>query len=180
MDAVQKLLDENSSFSVTGILMQYVEVCEREVWFEYHNINIDRSNPHVVEGTIVDESSYDGLNRKTIRIGPIAPDMLQNGKIVEIKPSQAYEDAKKSQLQYYMWYLKNKYDIKKEGILAYPEQRKRINIVLTKEDEQDVEDRIRRIHKIVSMDNPPELVKKPACESCAYKDFCWVGDTNEK
>lgn len=177
MDAVNKLLNPEDAFRVTGVMMQYFEICKRELWFEYHDIEIDRSNPHVVQGTIVDDQSYDYLNRETVRIGSIAPDMLQNGKIVEVKPSKAFEDAKKSQLKYYLWYLETKYDIEKNGVLAYPKQRERADITLENDDREEIEDKINEIYDIVTKDEPPELEKKPACDSCAYKDFCWLGDS---
>ena len=63
MDPVEKLLrsarDEalDDEFHVTGVMMQYCEVCERELWFVSRHIEIDRDNVAVVRGTQVDDSA---------------------------------------------------------------------------------------------------------------------------
>jgi len=48
----------DNPFRVTGVMMQYYYVCERELWFESRNVEIDRENASVARGTRVDESSY--------------------------------------------------------------------------------------------------------------------------
>lgn len=177
-DPVDYLLDDNHNFRVTGVMMQYIEICKREVWFEYNNIEIDRENEHIVKGSIIDDNSYSYLDRNSIRIGPISPDMLDDGRIVEIKPSRSYEDSKKNQLYYYLWYLENKYSVSKDGVIAYPEQRERENVELTDEISDHIESLIEDIYNIVKDPEPPKLEKKKACDSCAYQDFCWTkGDT---
>lgn len=53
-DPVELLLESaredatETTFQVTGVMMQYYEVCERELWFESRDIEIDRENPNVV------------------------------------------------------------------------------------------------------------------------------------
>ncbi len=51
-------------FRVTGVMMQYYYVCERELWFESRNVEIDRENASVARGTRVDESSYGDRTRE--------------------------------------------------------------------------------------------------------------------
>jgi len=137
--------------------MQYYAVCKRELWFEYNNIEIDRCNKHIVKGTLVDDNTYDHIDRETLRLGPIAPDMSENGKIVEIKPSKSYKRASRLQLYYYLWYLEEKYDIKKDGVLAYPKQKERNEISLDKNKKDEIESIISDIYKIVMKDKPPQV-----------------------
>jgi CRISPR-associated exonuclease Cas4 len=75
-DPVEMLLrsarDEavDERFHVTGVMMQYYEVCERELWFASH-LEIDRDNAAIVRGTQVDESAsspvtWPALSRKAL------------------------------------------------------------------------------------------------------------------
>ena len=73
-------------FRVTGVMMQYYYVCERELWFESRNLEIDRENPTVVRGTRVDDTAYSD-KRENLHLGMISFDLLDDGRVVEIKPS---------------------------------------------------------------------------------------------
>jgi len=68
-DPVELLLENardgaaSGGFRVTGVMMQYYFVCERELWFLSRNVEIDRSNPNIVRGTRVDDESYERRRR---------------------------------------------------------------------------------------------------------------------
>jgi len=160
-------------FRVTGVMMQYYEVCERELWFESRNIEINRENPNVVRGTHVDDTAYDDKRRNLSIDGRIAPDMLDDGRIVEVKPSSSLVEPARLQLLYYLWYLDRVVGVEKEGVLAHPTERKREPVELTDEAVERVEDAIRGIYRIVQQESPPKATEKPYCDSCAYHDFCW-------
>lgn len=182
MGPVEQALDEENPFRVTGVMMQYHSVCDRELWFEYHGVSINKENSNIVRGEIVDNNSYSYLDRERVRIGPIAPDMLEDGKLVEIKPSSKIEESSEAQLLYYLWYFEEKLGIKKEGVLSYPSEKTREEYTLTQDEKKRVEDSIREIHEIVTQSHPPRFERKPVCSSCAFKDFCMVGipgDNNE-
>lgn len=178
-DPVELLLrsarDEARSddFHVTGVMMQYYEVCERELWFESRDIEIDRDNPSVVRGTHVDETAYDDKRRNLSIDGRISPDMLDDGRIVEVKPSSSLVEPARLQLLYYLWYLERVAGVEKDGVLAHPREKRRESVTLTPEATGRVEDAIRGIYDIVRQDSPPPAEEKPYCESCAYHDFCW-------
>lgn len=178
IDPVERLLETargnpvNDPFRVTGVMMQYYHVCKRELWFESRNVEIDRENATVVRGTRVDETAYDD-KRRNLSVGMIALDLLDDGRIVEVKPSSALTEGAEMQLSYYLWYLDRVAGIEKEGVLAHPRERRREPIELTDERVEAVEDAIRGIHGIVSQETPPPAEEKPFCESCAYHDFCW-------
>lgn len=159
-------------FRVTGVMMQYYHVCKRELWFESRNLEIDRENPTVVRGTHVDETAY-SENRRSLRLGMISLDLLEDGRIVEIKPSSALTEPARMQLLYYLWYLDRVAGVEKEGVLAHPRERRRETVELTDERAQTVEESIQGIHAIVISEAPPAAEEKPFCESCAYHDFCW-------
>lgn len=179
IDPVELLLqnarDEASheSFHVTGVMMQYYEVCKRELWFESRDIEIDRDNPSVVRGTQVDDSAYEDKRRNLSIDGRIAPDLLDDGRVVEVKPSSSLVEPARLQLLYYLWYLDRVVGVEKEGVLAHPREKRREPVELTDETEAQVEDAIRGIYDVTNSDSPPPAEEKPYCESCAYYDFCW-------
>jgi CRISPR-associated exonuclease Cas4 len=178
-DPVDRLLQNarddasTESFHVTGVMMQYYEVCERELWFESRDIEIDRDNPSVVRGTQVDDTAYEDERRNLSIDGRISPDLLDDGRVVEVKPSSSLVEPARLQLLYYLWYLDRVAGVEKEGVLAHPREKRRKTVELTDETTRRVEDAIRGIHDIITADSPPPAEEKPYCDSCAYHDFCW-------
>ena len=157
---------------VTGVMMQYYYVCKRELWFASRNLEIDRENATVVRGTRVDETAYSD-KRENLHLGMISLDLLDDGRVVEVKPSSTLTEPAEMQLSYYLWYLDHVADIQRGGVLAHPRERKRESVELTDERKEKVETAIRGIHDIVSQSSPPPAEEKPFCDSCAYHDFCW-------
>jgi len=164
----------NSLLSLTYVMMQYYYVCERELWFESRNVEIDRENASVARGTRVDESLYGERSQENLRLGMIALDLLEDGRVVEVKPSSTLTEPARMQLSYYLWYLDRVLGVEREGVLAHPTERRREDVSLNDDRREKVESAIRGIHAIVTADSPPEATEKPYCESCAYHDFCWV------
>ncbi|MDS0281397.1 CRISPR-associated protein Cas4 [Haloarcula onubensis] len=178
-DPVEKLLrsarDESvdEPFHVTGVMMQYYEVCTRELWFASRHLEIDRDNVSIVRGTRVDDSAYEDKRRNVAIDGRIAIDVLDDGRVMEVKPSSSLVKPAKLQLLYYLWYLDRVVGIEREGVLAHPTERKRESVELSESNADWVENAIRGVHDIVTDDSPPPAEEKPFCESCAYHDFCW-------
>lgn len=177
-DPVQRLLATargepiDEPFRVTGVMMQYYHVCKRELWFESRDLEIDRENPSVVRGTNVDDTAY-GESRRSLKLGMIALDLLEDGRVVEIKPSSKLTEPARMQLTYYLWFLDRVGGVEKEGVLAHPRERRREPVELTADRREAVEEAIRGIFQIVSQESPPAAEEKPYCDSCAYHDFCW-------
>lgn len=164
---------ESGGFRVTGVMMQYYFVCERELWFLSRDVEIDRSNSNIVRGTRVDEESYERKKRNFYIDGNVAIDVLDDGKVVEVKPSSKLEEPAEMQLLYYLWYLEKVAGVKRDGVLAHPTEKKREEVILTEEKRKKVEDAVRDIHEVVNSGTPPSAEEKPYCNSCAYYDFCW-------
>jgi CRISPR-associated exonuclease Cas4 len=159
---------------ITGLMMQYYIVCERELWFFSRGIDIDRETPNIQRGTHIDETSYDDKRRSFQVNGRIALDILDSGEVMEVKASSALEEPARMQLLYYLWYLDEILDVQRDGVLAYPRERKRESVTLDVAAREKVEDAIRGIIETVENDQPPDLEKKPYCDSCLYQDLCWV------
>jgi CRISPR-associated exonuclease Cas4 len=159
---------------ITGLMVQYYHVCERELWFMSQGIDIDRETTNIQRGTHVDETSY-RESRSSFQIGNrIQLDLLDSGDVMEVKVSSALEKPARMQLLFYLWYLREIHDIDKDGVLAYPTERKRESVELDRENSNAVEDTIEGILGVVNLDSPPELEKKPYCGSCLYQDICWL------
>jgi len=159
---------------ITGLMVQYYHVCKRELWFMSRGIDIDRETTNIQRGTHVDENSYQG-SRSSFMIGNrIQLDVLDSGDVMEVKVSSALEEPARMQLLFYLWFLREVHDVEKDGVLAYPKERKREPVTLDKSATEKVESTIARILEVVKQDQPPELEKKPYCESCLYQDICWM------
>lgn len=154
--------------------MQYYIVCHRELWFFSRGIDIDRETPNIQRGAHIDETSYSDRRRSFQINGRIALDILDSGEVMEVKASSTLEEPARMQLLYYLWYLEEILDVQRDGVLAYPEERKRESVTLDATARERVEDAIAEILDIVRRDSPPELEKKPYCDSCLYQDICWV------
>jgi CRISPR-associated exonuclease Cas4 len=166
--------ERDPEVGVTGLMMQYLHVCERELWFASRGLDIDRGAPNIRRGTRIDETSYRD-KRESFQInGRIAIDVLDDGRVMEVKASSKLEEPARMQLLYYLWYLDEICDVQRDGVLAYPAERKRESVELTPETRTAVESALQRIFEVVRADAPPPLEKKPVCESCLYQDICWM------
>lgn len=171
-EIISKIHSKKSAFTVTGISMQYVAVCERECWFYLHGIKGNQSNVHLTVGDKIDKNSFNESESRIID-GMISPDIMDDGTVLEVKKSSDSIEGAKSQLLYYLWYFERFRDEQRDGVISIPRERKRISVDFGDEERSKVEDRIRRIWELWNKDSPPEFEEKPICKSCAYQDFCW-------
>lgn len=87
-------------FRVTSVMMQYYVVCKRELWFLSRDVEIDRDTVSVVRGTNVDDSAY-GEKRRSMSIdGTIALDLLDDGRVVEVKSSSRLTEPARMQVDW--------------------------------------------------------------------------------
>jgi len=161
---------------ITGVMVQYYKACHRELWFFANQINMNIEDENILLGRLIHETSF-SREVKNIQIDNIISIDFKKGKdnliVFEIKKSSKLEEPVKWQLYYYLYYLKNK-GIKAKGILVYPKEKKRKELVLTKEIENEIIKILKEIPKIVSLQNPPKPIKKPYCKRCSYYEFCWI------
>lgn len=169
-------MDEEKSFhtlKTNGIKINYLYVCERKLWLFDRGIKMEHGSDKVLMGKLLGEYSYPKEDSKEILIDNLINiDIVGDEEIREVKYSNRLANADRIQLLYYLYYLKQ-LGIEKRGVINYPKMRKREEVVLTEEAEREVEHALLRVHKILSMDKPPELKRKPYCTKCAYYEFCW-------
>lgn len=180
LNRVQQYIRDERSVSrepdvrITGLMVQYYHVCERELWFMSRGIDIDRETVNIQRGTHVDETSYQDARQSFMIGNRIQLDVLDSGDIMEVKVSSTLEEPARMQLLFYLWYLREIHGVEKDGILAYPTERTRESITLDAESTEKIEKTVAGILDVVGRERPPPLEKKSYCDSCLYQDLCWM------
>jgi len=140
-----------------------------------NNISMSHESDLMREGRIIHENSF-SRERKNIMLGNISVDFRKGGCeiiIFEIKKSRRMINAARWQLLFYLFYLKRG-GINAVGVLTFPEERKRENVVLTEDVEDKFDEIFADIKKISKMKIPPKVNRKRYCRKCSYYDLCWV------
>ncbi|MBC8525743.1 MAG: CRISPR-associated protein Cas4, partial [Candidatus Cloacimonetes bacterium] len=136
-----------SKIEIIATQINYYFVCKRELWLFSHQINMEHTSELVELGKLLHESSYK-REKKEIQIGPIKIDFIgKDGVIHEIKKTPSVEKAHAWQLKYYISYLKKLGVENLRGEIDYPKLKKRTEIVLSKEDEIELEQILKDIEE---------------------------------
>ena len=157
----------------TGTQINYYFVCKRKLWLFTKDIRFESENEYVQLGRLIDENSYK-RNKKQIEIGKIKIDFIDNkGVIHEIKKSNKIEKAHIQQVKYYIYTLRKMGVENITGEIDYPKLKKRKTVLLTTEDEKELESIFVDIQGILDKPKPPGVIKKTICKKCAYYEFCF-------
>lgn len=161
---------------ITGTLVWYYYICQREVWLMAHELNPETENPFLELGRLIQEESY-SREKKEFSAPGMKIDLLRkrDGQLVvaEIKKSSRFTESATMQLAYYLWRLRDM-GTEAKGELLIPKERKRIAVELTEELEDKLEEAILDIQKIVTLETPPPPTRISFCRNCAYCEFCWT------
>lgn len=167
---------ERTDIRVNGTLMWYYYICHREVWLMARHVVPESDHDYLELGRFLQETAYT-RDRKEISVGHLKFDLVRkkDGQLVigEVKKSSKYEESAKMQLGLYLYELRE-LGIEAEGELLFPEEKKRVNILLTPELARKIEEAKRDIMRIAYLELPPQPVKGKYCRNCAYGDFCWA------
>lgn len=160
---------------ITGVMVYYYIVCKRKLWYFNNDLNMEFNSELVGMGKLIDETSY-GREKKSILIDEtINIDFLKDWKIIhEVKKSRKLDEAGKWQLKYYIWILRNKGVEIEKGILDYPLLKKREEVFLDKDEEQELILMLDDLKQIINMDLPPGPINKPFCKKCSYYELCYI------
>ena len=160
---------------ITGLMVYYYEVCKRKLWYFVNEIQLEENNSNVILGKLLEENTYTRDEKKINIDGVINIDFIRSKKILhEIKKSNSIEPASLLQVQYYLYYLEKKGLIGLKGILDYPLLKQTVEVNLTGEDRENLDNIIIGIKEILRKESPPTLEKKGICKKCAYFDLCFV------
>lgn len=160
---------------VTGTLVWYYYICQREVWLMARNIFPDEDNANIDLGRFIGENTYQ-REKKELSIGHIKIDVLrkEKGRLVvgEVKKSSKFEKSAMMQLAFYLLELKER-GVEAVGELLFPKEKKKTKVELTDELTAEIERAKKDILRIIYQDAPQLPKKIPLCRNCAYAEFCW-------
>ena len=160
---------------ITGLMVYYYEVCKRKLWYFVNEIQLEENNSNVILGKLLEENTYTRDEKKINIDGVINIDFIRSKKVLhEIKKSNSIEPASLLQVQYYLYYLEKKGLVGLKGILDYPLLKQTVEVNLTDEDRENLDNIIIGIKEILRKESPPALEKKGICKKCAYFDLCFV------
>ncbi len=161
---------------ITGTLIWYYYICQREVWLMAHELNPETENPFLELGRLAHEESYPRRKKEFTAPG-MKIDILreQDGQLIvgEVKKSSKSVKSATMQLAYYLWRLRQM-GIEAKGELLIPKERKRIPVELTPELDQETRETLVEIERVVAQEIPPPPAHTRFCRNCAYREFCWA------
>jgi len=156
---------------ITGTMVWYAMICPRQVWLMAHGITPDPENPQISYGRAINclfadeiDFSLDGMKVDLF--------VSARGLVYEIKSSYKFVQATKFQVLYYLYRLKLA-GINAKGIIKVPYHRKKLLVVLTNKNVEELLQILKKIKDIVRMDCPPAPRRTKMCSKCGYKDYCW-------
>lgn len=165
---------------ISGTDVHYYVLCPRKLWWFAHGMEQEHvtggiGQENVALGALLHQESYPDKARKDILVdGLIRLDFTDDGKVHEIKKSKGGEKATRFQLLYYLYYLKHEKGIETEGVIDYPQQKRRQAVALTPELEAELEGILTRIEAVCERATPPVVASPmPLCKQCAYQELCW-------
>ena len=156
----------------TGTQVNYYFVCRRKLWFFSHDLSMEEKSDVVLLGKLLHETGYK-RKFKEVSLGRIKIDFLEHGtEVHEIKRSRRIEKAHIYQLRYYLHYLK-RLGVEATGVLNYPLLRRKVQVSLTQDDENEMRQILHDMDKILASETPPTPVRLGICKKCSYYELCW-------
>jgi len=160
---------------ITGTLIWYYYICQREVWLMGHQIVPDQENDNIIIGRNLAQYCYEREHKEVV-LGDIKIDTLKmiDGCmcISEVKKSSRYRISAMMQLLYYLKKLEE-HGIEARGELRFPKEKIREEITLDSALRIELQKTENDIAHILQLVVPPLPNKNKFCRSCAYAEFCW-------
>ncbi|MEM2873040.1 MAG: CRISPR-associated protein Cas4 [Nitrososphaerales archaeon] len=168
-----QIREQGVDLDYTGTQVNYYFVCKRKLWLYSHGLEEEAESDIVHLGKLLHEHSYQ-RELKEIQVVRIKIDFIEGrGEIHEIKRSRKIENAHIYQLLYYLYYLKNYAGLEAKGVINYPLLRKKYDVNLDKDKEEELRKILDSIDEIIHQQKPPEAVWISYCKTCAYRGLCW-------
>lgn len=180
--------DALGTLRIGGTEVHYYVLCPRKLWWFSHGMEQEHAGgagasgsagqENVALGTLLHEQSYPGKHKKDVLIDNLLRlDFTESGAVHEVKKSRGgsrAENATRFQLLYYLYYLKHEKGVETTGVIDYPTQRRREEVALTPELEQQVEQVIAGVQETRELPVPPFIAEPMTiCRKCAYQELCW-------
>ncbi len=160
---------------IGGTLVWYWSICARQVWLMGRGIEPEPKDESLALGRLIDRNSY-ARERHQVAFGDNKFDFVQgaDGEMVvcEVKKSSRAERSARLQLAHYLYDLR-KAGVEARGILMFPTEKKRVEVVLTDELVAELDSVYAEIDALVQRAAPPAAESCKYCRKCAYSEYCW-------
>jgi CRISPR-associated exonuclease Cas4 len=124
---------------------------------------------------LIDQNTF-AREKHQIVFGDNKFDFMQDkdGALVvsEVKKSSRAERSAALQLAHYLYALK-KEGIEAKGVLHFPTEKKKADVVLTDHLIAELESIYSDILTLTSQETPPLPAWSKYCAKCAYAEYCW-------
>jgi CRISPR-associated exonuclease Cas4 len=161
----------------TGTLINYYFHCKRQCWLFGNRINLEDNSEDVRIGKVLHELKSEGKKNTEISIDNVKIDKITDEYLVEMKKSDADEEATRWQTLLYLRILKSK-GIDRKGRMEFIEKNKQdkkaVVVELTEESEKQLDDLVVHIEAFIAQERPPESKLEPKCKKCAYYEYCFI------
>ncbi len=172
--------DSLKALRIGGTEVHYYVLCPRKLWWYSHGLEQEHvegnaAAENVALGQQLHQESYRDNSHRDILIDDLLRlDFTEGGAVHEVKKSKGGQRATLFQLLYYLYYLKQEKGIETTGVIDYPKERRRQEVVLTPDLEREVIDVLEGVQRTRQQATPPP-VRQPMtlCRKCAYQDLCW-------
>lgn len=161
--------------NISGVMVQYFVICKRELWFYINQINMNYNNDDISIGKAIHEKSYSREN-KEIRVDNMVFDFIKDNDgltIFEIKKSSRLTIGAKYQLYFYLYNLRF-VEPNVKGVLVYPKERKKEELVLDEKIIEEMDEIIEGIIEVSNLKTPPVVKNNPYCRRCSFYELCMV------
>ncbi len=172
--------DSLKALRIGGTEVHYYVLCPRKLWWFSHGMEQEHvaggaGAENVALGQTLHQESYPDKSRKDILIDDLLRlDFTDAGAVHEVKKSRGGQRATLFQLLYYLYYLKHEKGVETTGVIDYPKERRREEVVLTPELEAEVARMLDGVQATRAMPTPPVVpAPMPICKKCSYQDLCW-------
>lgn len=165
--------------SIGGVDIHYYSLCKRKLWLYNKDIGMEEQSDRVLQGKILHETSYPRLKQKEIMIdNAFVIDAIEGEYVREIKLTSKMQDSDRLQMLFYLYQLARR-DLKKKGLISYTKEKKTIEVELNEVNMIEIKQAIEDAYNIVHQPKPPSVIHMPYCKTCAYYEFCYVGEVDE-
>lgn len=163
--------------NITGTMINYYFHCKRQCWLFSNRINLEDNSEDVRIGRVLHEVKFKDKSDSEIKIENIRVDKISGEYLIELKKSDADEEATRWQT---LFYLKKLYDkgIDKKGKIEYVEKNKKgkkvVEIELSEELKTDLDKLLDEMEELLLSPDPPEAKPQQKCKRCAYYEYCFI------
>ena len=110
---------------------------------------------------VAGKASFQRKKKEVLIDDLIRLDFFDDKAIHDMKKGRSMEEAHRAQLLYYLWYLKRKGVEGLKGVINYPKQKRSVEIALTPDAEEQVEEWLQQAQEVIQRGTPPYHLKNP-------------------